>query len=53
MPSGPEHIHMTTVEPRYNEPLYIYKSYVTTNDFLYSSDSKIYEIEPQYNKASL
>ena len=36
-----------TVEPLYNEVLGI------TNDFLYLSNSKVYEKEPRYNETSV
>ena len=42
----------TTVEPRYSEPLYN-EVFGITNDFLYPSNSKIYEKEPRYNETSL
>ena len=41
-----------TVEPRYNEPVYN-DVLAITNDFLYPSNSKIYEKEPRYNETSL
>ena len=41
-----------TAEPRYNEPLYNDVLDIT-NDFLYPSNSKIYEKEPRYNETSL
>ena len=40
------------MESRYNEPLY-YKVLEKTNDFLYSSKSKIYEKEPWYDETLL
>ena len=44
-----------TVEPRYNEPLYNKVLDITniTNDFLYHSNSKIYEKERRYNETSV
>ena len=45
-------LHGSTVEPRYNEPLYNEVLRVT-NDFLYPSNSKIDEKEPLYNETSL
>ena len=39
-------------EPRYNEPLYN-EVLGITNDFLYSSNSKIYEKELRYNETLL
>ena len=42
------------VEPQYSEPLYMYNEVLSiTNNFLYSSNSKINEKEPRYNKTSL
>ena len=41
-----------TVEPRYNEPL-CNKVLSITNDFLYPSNSNIYEKEPRNNETSL
>ena len=38
-----------TEEPRYNEPLYN-EVLGITNDFLYPSNSKIYEKKPRYNR---
>ena len=38
-----------TMEPRYNEPIYN-EVLGITKDFLYPSNSKIYETEPRYNK---
>ena len=44
---------LTTVEPRgYNEPQYN-EVLGITNDFLYPSNSKIYEKEPRYSEISL
>ena len=40
-----------TVEPRYNEPL-CKEVLDITNDFLYPSNSKIYENQPRYNETS-
>ena len=37
------------MEPRYNEPIYN-EVLGITKDFLYPSNSKIYETEPRYNK---
>ena len=45
-------LHGSTVEPRYNEPLYN-EVLRLTNDFLYPSNSKIDEKEPRYNETSL
>ena len=45
-------LHGSTVEPRYNEPLYN-EVLRMTNDFLYPSNSKIDEKEPRYNETSL
>ena len=39
---------LSTVEPRYNEPLYNEVLGITDN-FLYPSNSKMYEKEPRYN----
>ena len=44
-------LHGSTVEPRYNEPLYN-EVLRMTNDFLYPSNSKIDEKEPRYNETS-
>ena len=44
-------LHGSTVEPRYNEPLYNEVLRMTI-DFLYSSNSKIDEKEPRYNETS-
>ena len=45
-------LHGSTVEPRYNEPLY--KEVLRmTNDFLYSSNSKIDEKKPRSSEKSL
>ena len=44
-------LHGSTVEPRYNEPPYN-EVLRMTNDFLYHSNSKIDEKEPQYNETS-
>ena len=41
------------MEPRYNEPLCNEVLFIITNDFLYPSNSKIYENEPRYNETSL
>ena len=41
----------STVEPRYNEPLYN-EVLRMTNDFLYPSNRKIDEKEPRYNETS-
>ena len=41
-----------TVNPRCNEPLYN-EVLGIKNDFLYLSNSKIYEKEPRYNETSL
>ena len=41
-----------TVEPWYNEPLFN-EVFGITNDFLYPSNSKMYEKEPQYNETPL
>ena len=38
-----------TVEPEYNEPLYN-EVFGTANDFLFPSNSKIYEKEPRYSE---
>ena len=47
------YIHLvTTVEPRYNEPLNT-EVIDIMNDFLYPNNSKIYEKEPRYNETSL
>ena len=43
--------HGSTVEPRYNEPLYN-EVLRMTNDFLCPSDSKIDEEEPRDNETS-
>ena len=40
------------VKPRFNEPLYN-EVLGMTNDFLYPSNSEIYEKEPGHNKTSL
>ena len=45
-------LHGSTVEPRYNEPLYN-ETLRMTNNFLYPSNSKINEKEPRYNETSL
>ena len=45
-------VEQHTVEPQYNEPPYD-KVLGITNDFLYHSNGKIYEKEPQNNKTSL
>ena len=42
----------TRVEPRYSELLYN-EVLDITNGFLHPSNSKIYEIGPQYNETSL
>ena len=44
-------LHGSTVEPRYNEPLYN-EVPRTTIDFLYPSNSKIDKKEPRYNETS-
>ena len=44
-------LHRSTVEPRYNEPLYNEVPRMT-NDFLYPSNSKIDEKEPRFNETS-
>ena len=44
-------LHGSTVEPRYNEPLYN-EVLRMTNDFLYPRNSKIDEKEPRYNETS-
>ena len=41
-----------TVEPQYNEPLYN-EVLGITNDFLYLSNSKVYEKEPRYDETSV
>ena len=41
-----------TVEPRFTEPLYN-EVLGITNDFLYPSNSKIYEKGPRYNETLL
>ena len=41
-----------TVEPRYKEPLYN-EVLGITGDFLYPSNSKMYEKEPRFNETSL
>ena len=40
------------MEPRYNEPVYN-EVFGITNDFLYPSNSKIYEKILRYNETSL
>ena len=45
------HTKCHTVEPRYNEPLYN-EVVDITNDFLFPSNSKIYEKEPRNNETS-
>ncbi len=42
----------TTMEPRFNEPLYS-KDLDITNDILRPSNSKMYEKVPRYNETSL
>ena len=46
-----------TVEPQYNEPQYnepLYNEVLgITNDFLYLSNSKVYEKEPRYDETSV
>ena len=44
-------LHGSTVEPRYNETLYN-EVLRMTNDFLYPSNSKIDEKEPQFSETS-
>ena len=45
------HVHLvsSTVEPRFNEPLYT-EALGITNDFLHLSNSEIYEKEPRYRE---
>ena len=45
------HVHLvsSTVEPRYNEPLYT-EVLGIRNDFLYPSNREIYEKEPRYRE---
>ena len=45
-------LHGSTVEPRYNEPVYN-EVLCMTSDSLYPSNSKIDEKEPRYNETSL
>ena len=45
-------LHGSTVEPRYNEPLYN-EVLRMTNDFLYRGDNEIDEKEPPWNETSL
>ena len=50
--TGPRLIICCTVEPRFNKPLYN-KVLSITDDFLYPSNSKIYEKDAPYNKTLL
>ena len=51
-PNPPKVEKVSTVEPRYNDPLYN-EVLSITNDFVYPSNCKVHEKGPQYHETSL